>query len=149
MSALHTDLDIEQGSTFVLEFQIFDDQLTAVDLLTVSYDETGTKTYNIEDFSARMKIKKSKYRDTILYTCGLTGNFVTQPTSTQGFVQDGIFFMGGNTGFARLVITAATTATFKYGKHFYDVELVENIGSDEVVTKILKGVLNISAESTK
>ena len=57
--------------------------------------------------------------------------------------------MGGNTGFARLVITAATTATFKYGKHFYDVELVENLGSDEVVTKILKGVLNISAESTK
>jgi hypothetical protein len=149
MPSLNTDLSIEQGSTFVLEFQVFNDLLEVVNLLDVAINEQGNREYSINEFNARMKIKKSKYRSPELYVCGTTSNFVVQPGSAAGYTQDGIYFVGGQTGFMRVVMTAATTATFKAGRYFYDLELVQNIGNYEVVAKLLDGKMEIDAEATK
>lgn len=148
MPALNIDLALEQGSTFVLEFQVFDDLLSPIELLEAYVDENGTTKYQFTDFSARMKIKKSKYRTPELYVSGTTMNYITQPGDTVGFVSDGIFFLGGSTGHMRIVITSDTTATFKAGRYFYDLELVENAGG-EVVSKLLGGKFEIDAEATK
>jgi hypothetical protein len=75
--------------------------------------------------------------------------YVFQPGSTQGFVQDGVFFVGGSTGFMRLVLTADTTATFKGGRYFYDMELVQNVSGGEIVSKLLSGKMEVEAESTR
>lgn len=149
MAALNTDISLEQGSTFVLEFQVFTDDLVPLNLLTPTENEFGTLVYGFDDFRARMRIKKSKYRTPILYTAGITANYITQPGSTLGFVQDGIFFVGGSTGSIRIVVSAETTAAFKSGRYFYDLELVKTIGATgEMVTKLLAGKVEIDAEST-
>jgi hypothetical protein len=149
MPSLNTDLSVEQGSTFVLEFQVFNDELQPLSLLTPSTNEFGTLIYSLDDYSVRMKIRKSKYRDPILFTVGTTMTYVFQPGSTQGFVQDGVFFVGGSTGFMRLVLTADTTATFKGGRYFYDMELVQNVSGGEIVSKLLSGKMEVEAESTR
>jgi hypothetical protein len=147
--ALQTDLSLEQGSTFVLEFQVFDDELQPLDFLNSDINEFGTRVYSLDDYRLRMKIRKSKYRDPVLHSFGNTATYVFQPGSTQGFVQDGFFFLGGSTGFMRMVLTADTTATFKAGRYFYDIELVRLVDGGELVSKIMNGKMEIDAESTK
>lgn len=147
--ALQTDLALEQGSTFVLEFQVFDDQLEPLDLLDSDINEFGTKIYSLDEYRVRMKIRKSKYREPILHAFGNTATYVFQPGSTQGFVQDGFFLMGGSTGFMRMVLTADTTASFKAGRYFYDIELVRLVDGGEMVSKIMNGKMEIDAESTR
>lgn len=147
--ALQTDLSLEQGSTFVLEFQVFDDELQPLDFLNSDINEFGTRVYSLDDYRLRMKIRKSKYRDPVLYSFGNTATYVFQPGSTQGFVQDGFFFLGGSTGFMRMVLTGDTTATFKAGRYFYDIELVRLVDGGELVSKIMNGKMEIDAESTK
>lgn len=148
MAALSMDLEMEQGSTFVLEFQVFDDQLDALPLITPYIAADGSTQYESTNFSARMKIKKSKYRDPVLYTSGTTMTQILQPGSTLGFTTDGIFFLGGSTGSMRIVITADTTATFKSGRYFYDLELVKTVDDGEVVSKLLDGKFEVEAEAT-
>ena len=121
MPSLSTDLSVEQGSTFVLEFQVFDEELNPLEFLSSSINQFGTKVYSLSDYRARMKIRRSKYTNSVIYTCGTTSNFVTQPGSTLGFVTDGIYFVGGSTGFMRVVMTADTTESFKTSRHFYDI----------------------------
>lgn len=147
--SLQTDLSLEQGSTFVLEFQVFDDELQPLNMLTDSINASGTKIYSLDDYRVRMKIRKSKYRDPVLLNLGTTANYAFQPGSTLGFVQDGFFFLGGNTGFMRIVLSADTTATFKAGRYFYDMELVRLVDGGEMVSKILSGKMEIEAESTR
>lgn len=149
MAALNADLATEQGSTFVLEFKLFTDELEVVPLLTSSINQVGTLEYSLDKYRMRMKVKKSKYRTPVLYSAGTTMNFVTQPGSTQGFVDDGFFFIGGSPGSARIVITSDTSKDFKAGRYFYDVELVELVGSDEIVSRILEGKFEVDAEATK
>jgi hypothetical protein len=132
----------------VLEFQVFDDELQPFDFLNSDINEFGTRVYSLDDYRLRMKIRKSKYRDSVLFTLGSTATQVFQPGSTQGFVQDGFFFLGGNTGFMRMVISSDTTTTFKAGRYFYDIELVQLVDGGEVVSKIMNGKIEIDAEST-
>lgn len=150
MPAINNDLSMEQGSTFVLEFQVFTDQLEPLSMLTSSINQFGTLVYSLDDYRARMKIKKSKYRDPVLFTLGNTATYVAQPGNTLGFVQDGIFFLGGggNTGFMRVVISSDTTTTFKAGRYFYDIELVQLVDGGEIVSKLMAGKFEIEAEST-
>lgn len=149
MASLNTDLTIEQGTTFVLEFQLFNDDLEVVSLLDEGINASGSVEYSLDKYRMRMKIKKSKYRDPVLYSAGTTMNYITQPGSTAGFVQDGFFFIGGSTGSTRMVISSDTSEDFKAGRYFYDVELVELVGTDEVVSRILEGKFEVDAEATK
>lgn len=148
MPALNNDLSIEQGSTFVLEFQVFTEDLQPLSLLNSSINDFGSTVYSLDDYRVRMKIKKSKYRDPVLFTLGNTATYVFQPGSTLGFVQDGIFFLGGSTGFMRMVISSNTTTTFKAGRYFYDVELVQLVDGGEIASKLMAGKFEIEAEST-
>lgn len=146
---LQTDLSLEQGSTFVLEFQIFNDQLEPLDALNSEIGNNGAIEYSLDDYTMRMKIKKSKYRDPVLLTLGTTATYVFQPGDTSGFVQDGFFFLGGSTGSVRLVLSADTTAAFKPGRYFYDVELIRGVSGGEIVSKVMNGKIEIEAESTR
>jgi hypothetical protein len=148
MAALSMDLEMEQGSTFVLDFQVFDDQLDPLAVITPYIATDGSTQYESTNYSARMKIKRSKYRDPVLYYNGTTMNYIVQPGATAGFVSDGIFFVGGTTGSMRIVITADTTATFKSGRYFYDLELVKTVDDGEVVSKLLEGKFEVEAEAT-
>ena len=148
MPALNNDFSIEQGSTFVLEFQVFTEDLQPLSLLNSSINDFGRTVYSLDDYRVRMKIKKSKYRDPVLFTLGNTATYVFQPGSTLGFVQDGIFFLGGSTGFMRMVISSNTTTTFKAGRYFYDVELVQLVDGGEIASKLMAGKFEIEAEST-
>lgn len=148
MPAINKDLSLEQGSTFVLEFQVFTDELEPLSMLNSTTNEFGTKIYSLDDYRVRMKIKKSKYRDPVLFTLDDTETYIAQPGSTQGFVQNGIFLLGGNTGFMRMVINSDTTTTFKAGRYFYDVELIQLVDGGEIVSKLLSGKFEIEAEST-
>jgi hypothetical protein len=149
MAALNADLAIEQGTTFVLEFKLYNDQLEIVPLLTSAINNEGSVEYSMSNYRMRMKIKKSKYRTPVLYSAGTTMNFVVQPGSTEGFIRDGFLFVGGSTGSTRMVISSMTNESFKPGRYFYDVELVELVGSDEIVSRILEGKFEIDAEATK
>lgn len=147
--AMQTDLSLQQGSTFVLEFQIFNDQLEPLDILNSSINSDGVIQYSLDNHTMRMNIKKSKYRNPVLLTLGTTSTYAFQPGDTSGFVQDGFFFLSSNTGSVRLVLSADTTSTFKPGRYFYDMELVEGVSGGELVSKILSGKIEIEAESTR
>lgn len=149
MPALSVDLTIEQGSTFVLEFQVFDDLLEPVSLLDSFINELGLREYSFGDYHMRMKIKKTRFRNPELYVSGTASNQIVQPFSPLGYTADGIYFVGGQTGFARMVISAETTESFKAGRYFYDLELVKYIGNHEIVSKLLDGKMEIDAEATK
>lgn len=147
--ANNVDFFIEQGSTFVLDFQVFDDQLAPIPLLSESTNDLGSKEYSLDKYTMRMKMRKSKYRSPVLYSCGTTQTFALQNGVTHSFTQNGIYFVGGSTGYARMVITDATTATFKPGLYFYDIEMVESLNPGTVVSRIGEGRIEIEAESTK
>jgi hypothetical protein len=149
MASLNIDLVGEQGSTFVLEFQIFDDLLNPIQLLSSRINSFGSTEYFLNKYRVRMKIKKSKYRSPELYSATTGQNFVIQPNDSIAYATSGIYFIGGTTGFMRMVMTSSTTEIFKSGRYFYDVELVENIDGYEVVSKLLEGKFEIDAEATK
>jgi hypothetical protein len=144
MASLNADYVIEQGSTIVIEFQVYDEDLNPVSLLNYS-----SGTYSLSSYRFRSKVRKSKYTESTIYQCGTTQNFIIQPGQTHEFVQNGFYFVAGNTGFVRMVITYDTTANFKYGNHFYDVELVKSLTGGDAVTKILSGKFDIDSESTR
>ena len=148
MPALNMDFTIEQGSTFVLEFQVFDDLLQPLGILDSYVNDEGTLMYDFNKYNARLKIKRTKYRDPELFVCGTTMNYIVQPGSSAGFVTDGIYFVGGTTGAMRIVITSDSTASFKAGRYFYDLELVED-DTGEIVSKLLAGKFEVEAEATR
>lgn len=144
MASLNTDYVIEQGSTIVIEFQVFDEDLNPVSLLN---DSSGT--YSFSSYRFRSKVRKSKYTDSMIYQCGTTQNYIIQPGTTHEFVQNGFYLIGGTLGFVRMVIANDTTVNFKYGNHFYDVEMVKSLTGGDVVSKILSGKFDIDSESTR
>ena len=144
MPSMNVDYRIEQGSTFVLEFQVFDDELVPLDFLTYN-----GSIYSLGPYRMRMKIRRTKYRDSTVFTCGTTQNFVLQPGDTHEFTTDGFYFLGGNTGIARLVVTSDTSNGFKPASHFYDIELVKTLAGGDVVSKLMDGRIDLDAETTK
>lgn len=144
MASLNADYVIEQGSTIVIEFQVYDEDLNPVSLLNYS-----SGTYSLSSYRFRSKVRKSKYTDSVIYQCGTTQNYIIQPGTTHEFVQNGFYLVGGTLGFVRMVIANDTTANFKYGNHFYDVELVKGLTGGDVVSKIISGKFDIDSESTR
>lgn len=143
MACLNADYIIEQGSTFVLEFQVFDDLLSPLPMLYFA----GGGSYDFLSYRFRTKIRRTKYRDEILYGCGTTQNYIIQSGQTHEFVQNGFYLVGGNTGFVRMVINDTTTQGFKYGNYFYDVEMVKGVSGGEVVSKLISGKIVVDAET--
>jgi hypothetical protein len=149
MAALNIDFSVEQGSTFVLDFQVFDDLLSPVELLSSAINQSGSVEYSFNQYRLKTRLKRSRYTTPILLGMGTTMNYITQPGDTAGFYTDGFFMIGGQTGQVRMVMSSDTTAAFKAGRYLYDVELIETVGNGTVVSKLLTGKFDIDAEATK
>jgi hypothetical protein len=146
MALVEQDFLVEQGSTFILQFDLRRDDDTALPTTqTNQYTSTATTT----DINLRMKIRKTKY-GTNTPILGITYNAVLQNNAenTQGNTVDGFYLDSENQGRVKFVISSNTTASLKHGKYFYDIEVVQTKGSGTEVTKALSGRMEIEAEAT-
>jgi hypothetical protein len=146
MALVEQDFLVEQGSTFILQFDLKKDDDTA---LTTTQTNQYTTIATTTDISLGMKVRKTKY-GTNTPILGITYNAVLQSNveSTQGNTVDGFYFDSENQGRVKFVISSTTTASLKYGKYFYDIEVIQTKGSGTEVTKALSGRVEIEAEAT-
>ena len=140
------DFTIEQGSTFVLQFNLLDDY--GYPLKTVIESSPGV--YGIGKFSFAMKCRKSKYGGltaTLLDISGVT-MLGTAASSEDGHTRDGFYVFAGTPGKVKFVISAPTTSVVKYGRHDYDIEIIESKTSGVENTKGFVGKMIFEAEAT-
>jgi hypothetical protein len=147
MALLVQDFLVEQGSTFVLQFDLKKDDNTA---LTTTQTNQLTAISSATDITLRMKVRKTKY-GTNTPILGITYNAVLQNNaeSTEGNTFSGFYLDSENQGRVKFVISSDTTASLKHGKYFYDIEVVQTKASGVEVTKALSGRMDIEAEATK
>jgi hypothetical protein len=146
MALVDQDFTVDQGSTFILQFDLKKDDNTP--LVTTTTDQYAVLS-SLTNFLLRMKIRKSKY-GTATLVLGITGNYVLQSNvdSTTGNTVDGFYFDSENLGRVKFVMSSETTADMKSGKYFYDIEVVETKGTGTEVTKAFSGRLDVDAEVT-
>ena len=146
MALVDQDFTIDQGSTFILQFDLQKDDGTP---LTTTATDQYALTSSLTNVLLRMKMRKSKYGAATL-VLGVTGNYVLQPNvaDTTGLTIDGFHFDSENLGRIKFVLSAETTAAIKHGKYFYDIEVVETKGSGNEVTKAFSGRFDVEAEAT-
>jgi hypothetical protein len=146
MALVDQDFTVDQGSTFILQFDLKKDDNTP--LVTTTTDQYAALS-SLTNFLLRMKIRKSKY-GTATLVLGITGNYVLQSNvdSTTGNTVDGFYFDSENLGRVKFVMSSETTADMKSGKYFYDIEVVETKGTGTEVTKAFSGRLDVDAEVT-
>lgn len=146
MALVDQDFTVDQGSTFILQFDLKKDDGTP--LVTTTTDQYAYYS-SLTNFLLRMKIRKSKYGSATL-VLGITGNYVLQSNvdSTTGNTVDGFYFDSENLGRVKFVMSSETTADIKAGKYFYDIEVVETKGTGTEVTKAFSGRLDVDAEVT-
>lgn len=145
MALASRDFTIDQGSTFLLQFTLTDDDGIAIPTVT-----GGTASPQIGKFSFGMKCLRSKYG-------GLTGSLLNisgvtmlglSASSDAGNTRDGFYVFAGVPGKVKMVISSSTTAAVKYGRHDYDVEVSETKTSGTEVTKAFVGKMTFIAEAT-
>jgi hypothetical protein len=146
MSLANQDFTVEQGSTFLLQFDLKQDDNNA---LQTTQTNQYTATSSATNISLRMKIRKTKYNNSAALL-GITYNAVLQnnAASTEGTTVDGFYLDSENQGRVKFVISSETTASLKHGKYFYDIEVVETKTGGTEVTKALSGRMDIEAEAT-
>jgi len=147
MALVDQDFTVDQGSTFILQFDLKNDDNTP--LVTTTTNQYSTQT-SLTTFSLRTKIRKSKYGAATLLL-GVTANYVLQNNAdeNEGSTVDGFYFDAENLGRVKFILSSTTTAALKHGKYFYDIEVVETKGQKTEVTKAFSGKLDIEAEVTK
>ena len=146
MALATRDFTIEQGSTFILQFNLLDDY--GYPLKTVVEPSAGT--YAIGKFSFAMKCRKSKYGGltaTLLDISGVT-MLGTAASSEDGYTRDGFYVFAGTPGKVKFVISSTTTSSVKYGRHDYDIEVVETKTNGVENTKGFVGKMTFEAEAT-
>ena len=146
MALASRDFTIEQGSTFVLQFNLLDDD--GYPLKTVIEPSAGI--YAIGKFSFAMKCRKSKYGGltaTLLDISGVT-MLGTAASSEDGYTRDGFYVFAGTPGKVKFVISSTTTSSVKYGRHDYDIEVVETKTNGVENTKGFVGKMTFEAEAT-
>jgi hypothetical protein len=135
------DFTVEQGSTFVLQFDLKNDDGTSLNTVVGE---------NLGSYSFRMKCLRSKYG-------GLTGTLLdisnTSVLSTYydadaGNTRDGFYVFSDFPGRVKFVISDVTTSTIKHGRHDYDIEVIDTKGSGVEVTKAFVGKMTFDAEAT-
>jgi hypothetical protein len=147
MMALYAqDFTIDQGSSFILQFQLTDDNNNPLALAVADPLRPGMFLTN--NYFFRAKIKKTKYRTGSEYF-DIAANSLLQPGNREGGeATDGFYIISEDKGTAKMVISAASTAGIKYGKWYYDIEVVQTKGGGLEVTKVLTGRINIEREVT-
>jgi maltoporin len=146
MALYAQDFTIEQGSSFILQFQLTDDNNKPLQLAVADPLRPGSFLTNNYFFRAR--IKKTKYRSGSDYF-DIAANTLLQPGKRDnGEATDGFYIISEEQGTAKMVISAASTADIKYGKWYYDIEVVQTKGGGLEVTKVLSGRINVEREVT-
>ena len=145
MPAGEYDIFAEQGATYTLG---------------LTYKDANSSPVDLASYTARMQVRRSVNDDQMLLSLsgatasrsltggGSTGEFgSTGGISAVGGIQVNTSSAGatGTTGGVYITIDATSMTNIPAGKHRYDIELV--VGS--TVTKLLKGVFEVSAEITK
>ena len=145
------DFTIEQGASFILEFELKKDDDTPLGLMTAS--PNGVNTYDLGIYSFRMKLRKTKYGcltciGAVAYSLSENGIIQVGDDDTEGLTADGFYVIAGTPGKVRLTINPTSTAAIKYGKYFYDIEAVSGTTGSFEVTKVLSGRMVVNAEAT-
>jgi hypothetical protein len=143
MPASRYDIQAEQGATFKLHLH---------------YKFSGGTGIDLSNFTGAMQVRRS-YKDpnVILYLTksgvtggGITGEFTPGTNGINGI--GGISFntsITGNPGFTGgifLRVDADTMKNVPYGKHFYDLELKNNVGE---IMRLVEGSFDCSREITR
>ena len=143
MPASRYDIYAEQGSTFKLHLQ---------------YKYAGGTGIDLSTFGGAMQVRRSSKDDGIVLF--LTGSGVTGGGITGEFMSGlGIAGIGGisfntsingatlgATGGILLQIDANTMKYVPHGKHFYDLELINNLGE---VQRFIEGTFEVPREITR
>lgn len=148
MALARQDFTIDQGSSFILQFDLFDDNGTA--LKTVKEVAGSIGTFELGSFSFSMEARKTKYRG-VTAALGLSGSptlISLNDSIDKGNTVDGFYVFANRPGRVKMVLTPQTTAAIKHGKYFYDVEVIETITGGTEVTKALLGRMSVEAETT-
>ena len=143
MPASRYDIYAEQGSTFKLHLQ---------------YKYSGGTGIDLSNFTGAMQVRRSSRDDEVVLFLthngitggGITGEFTSGINGIAGI--GGISFntsISGATGTTGGILLRADAITMKnapYGKHFYDLELINSIGE---VQRLIEGTFEISREITR
>lgn len=149
MALVRQDFTIEQGSSFILQFDLQDDTDSAIK--TVKEDASSPGTFSVGDFEFSMQARLSKFRGTTA-AFGVSGSpslITLNDTEKKGNTMDGFYVFASRPGRVKMVLTPSTTAGVKHGKYFYDIEVRETKATGTEVTKALIGRMSIEAEATK
>jgi hypothetical protein len=146
MALMEQDFTIDQGSSFILEFNLQDDANGFLPLTTSNSAIPGTS--QIGRYTFRTKFRKSKYRGDVMFSLSTMNILQNATEDTRGRIADGFYVFAEHPGKVRMVISPATTSSMKYGKYFYDIEVVSGLAGSYEVIKALGGRMNINAEVT-
>ena len=146
MALLEQDFTVEQGSSFIMEFELLNDDKTPLGLVVGSTG--GVNTFDLGKYSFRMNFRKSKYRGTSAYGLSSTSVIQVGDEDTDGRTADGFYVIANSTGKVRMVMSPPSTAGIKHGKYFFDIEAVAGSTGFEEVTKVISGRFAVTAEAT-
>ena len=149
MALARQDFTVDQGSSFILQFDLLDDN--NVPLKTVVEDSQSLGTFSLGDFSFSMQGRITKYRGATA-AFGITGSptlITLNDVDSTGNTVDGFYVFANRPGRVKMVMTHETTSALKHGKYFYDIEVSETKTGGTEVTKALIGRMTIDAEATK
>jgi hypothetical protein len=141
MALENRDFTIEQGSSFILQFDLTDDDGNSL----------GTVVNNaLGSFSFAMNCRRSKYGGLTLPLVDISGVTMlgTAASSDQGNTRDGFYVYQGLPGRIKFVLSSPTTAAMKFGMHDYEIEVRETKTSGTQYTKAMGGKMTVLAEST-
>ena len=142
MPASRYDIYAEQGSTFKLHLH---------------YKYSGGTGIDLSNFTGAMQVRRSAKDDQIVLfftNNGVTGGGITGEFEIGSGIAGigGISFntsISGTTGYTGGIFIRADATTMKnapYGKHFYDLELINSLGE---VQRLIEGSFEISREITR
>ena len=127
MSAGTLDITIEQGATWELA------------LKWCLYDADNAPTYegapiDLTDYTARAQIRKKKR---------------SEDTELVMSTENGMIVLGGALGLIQIHVTAEDTAALDFSTGVWDLEMVNTVGTEEVVRRLVEGTVTLSKEVTK
>lgn len=139
--ALETrDFTIEQGSSFILQFDLTDDDGNS--LGTVANDAIGS-------FSFAMNCRRSKHGGSTLPLVDISGVTMlgTAAGEDDGMTTDGFYVFQGMPGKVMFTMTDATASSLKYGMLIdYEIESRQTKGAAYEATKVMVGKITVVAD---